>query len=176
RCLAKVKMEMEWGPKRMTSDIGEHLKEFMIRVPQCVTVVTAVGMDGPIGATVSSFTSVSLRPPLVLIALDNLSETGRIIMERGLFAVNLLSEYMSELSEKFAYKPYSERFRNVSYGLSEAGLPVIEGVIAVMECRLRTTYRPGDHTLYVGEVMSVTILEEKPPLVYYLRGYTGLKV
>lgn len=160
----------------MWSDIGEGLKEFMRRFPQGVTVVTTNGRGGPSGVTVSSFISVSLKPPLVVIALDNLSETGRKIMDTGLFAVNLLSEGMSGISEVFAHKPHSERFQMVSYRLSETGLPIIEGVIAVMFCSLHAAYRVGDHTLYVGKVLSINLLNDKPPLVYYKRGYTGLKV
>ncbi len=153
--------------------LAEGLKEFMRLFPQGVTVVTA---RGPIGTTVSSFIPVSLNPPLILVALDSNSGTGKVIRETRLFAVNLLSEEMAGISESFAHKPHPERFLNTPHIFSEHGLPIIEGVIGYIQCRLWRLYEAGDHTLYLGEVFSTNILNDKPPLIYYRRRYTGVRV
>ena len=154
-------------------DTAEDLKEFMRRFPQGVTVVTA---RGPIGTTVSSFISVSLSPPLILIALDSNSRTGKVIRETGLFAVNLLSEEMASISETFAHKPHAERFLNIPQGFTENGLPIIDGIIGYMECRLRDILGAGDHNLYIGEVLTARVLNDKLPLVYHMRKYTSVRV
>jgi flavin reductase (DIM6/NTAB) family NADH-FMN oxidoreductase RutF len=153
-------------------DTAEDLKEFMRRFPQGVTVVTA---KGPIGTTVSSFISVSLSPPLILIALDNNSRTGKVIRETSLFAVNLLSEEMASISETFAHKPHAERFLNIPHLFTGNGLPIINGIIGYMECKLRDIFGAGDHTLYLGEVLSARVLSDKLPLVYHMRRYTGVR-
>jgi 3-hydroxy-9,10-secoandrosta-1,3,5(10)-triene-9,17-dione monooxygenase reductase component len=153
----------------------EALKEFMRRVPQCVTVVTSYKDGEPHGMTVSSFTSVSANPPLVMVALERNTRTCRVVSETGFYAVNLLSHLQMEVSENFAYTPHDTRFEKVAYRVEGGRFPVIDGVLAVLFCRVVKQVEAGDHVLYIGEVMgSETYMDDKP-LVYLNRRYWTVK-
>lgn len=141
--------------------------------PQGVTVVTAHTPDGPKGITVSSFTSVSLDPPLVLISIARGSAIHNLLKDIGKFAVNFLADDQKSVSDRFAGRTTaSERFEGVKTNDGVTGSPVIAGSRAVIECKTWKVYDGGDHTIMVGEVVSARALNSKRPLVYYSQQYT----
>ena len=137
-----------------------------------VTVVTAAHDEHLYGMTVSSFASLSLKPPLVLICVENLLATHTAISESGQFAVNILEKRQEHLSRRFATRD-NDKFVGVAWHSSRFGLPVLEGALAVIECQLRQTFPAGDHTIFVGEVLDAEI-GQGSPLLYYRRGYHEL--
>ncbi len=138
-----------------------------------VTVVTAKHADHYYGMTVSSFSSLSLKPPLVLICIDRGVNTHDAIKESGNFVVNVLAKRQEHLSRRFATSE-NDKFTGVAWHIGQLGLPVLEGVLAVIECRLSQTLDGGDHTIFIGEVMDAEVTEGTP-LLYYRRGYHELK-
>ncbi|MEM2236866.1 MAG: flavin reductase family protein [Candidatus Caldarchaeum sp.] len=151
------------------------LREFMRRVPQCVTVVSTFHAGAPHGMTVSSFTSVSLEPPLILVALEKSATTCRVILESKRFAVNLLGQKQSSLSDSFAYLGHYERFTKTKYKIEKNVYPVLEGVIGVLMCVLESVYEAGDHLLLIGRVEEAKICSDELPLVYVYRQYYTVK-
>lgn len=137
-----------------------------------VTVVTTEHEGRHYGMTVSSFSSLSLQPPLVLICIDNNLSTHQALNASGRFAVNILEEHQEHLSRRFATRE-NDKFHGVAWHTSHYGLPVLDDVLAVIECRLYASYPGGDHTIFVGEVVDVEI-NEGSPLLYYRRGYHQL--
>lgn len=138
-----------------------------------VTVVTTE-RDGELyGMTVSSFSSLSLKPSLVLICVDKTVPTHDAIAEAGCFVINILEKRQEHLSRRFATTA-NDKFKGVAWHTGRLGLPVLEGVLAVIECRLHTVLAGGDHTIFVGEVMDAEVYEGTP-LLYYRRGYHELK-
>ena len=139
-----------------------------------VTVVTARGAGRTLyGMTASSFCSVSLDPPLVLVCVDRnaLSHVG--IAAAGWFGVNILKEDQEEVSRLFAGP--LERWDGVeTHPGPKSGAPRLAGVLVFLECRLVHTYAGGDHTIYVGQVEHAEVTEGWP-LTYFRGGYTGLK-
>lgn len=158
----------------MQSSIQENLKAFMRMFPQGVTVVTTILNGTPGGITVSAFTSISLNPPLIMIAISKDSTFHDVLMKTKTFAVNLLGKNDKEISERFAGKYGDDKFSNVRYKIGKFGAPVLEDALAVMECSIWRTYDGGDHTIFIGEVLNVRINKQDLPLVYYNRGYTTL--
>lgn len=155
--------------------IAEILKSFMRNFPQGVTVVTYSSEKGFGGITVSSFTSISLEPPLILISLAKGTESYRSISEQDFFAVNLLAEDQKSVSDRFAGRDgVKERFSGIKYDLSERKLPVITGSVAYLECRKYRQEDAGDHDILLGEVLGGRILNSKMPLIYYRQQYTSL--
>jgi flavin reductase (DIM6/NTAB) family NADH-FMN oxidoreductase RutF len=135
-----------------------------------VTVVTVFAHDGaPHGLTINSFTSVSLNPPLVMIAIDN----SCVLLEHYLqgihFAVNILRDTQRDFSVRFSEA--NDRFDGLAWKHGVA--PVLEGMLAVMECRRKAIFEAGDHTIIVGEVERATVNEGKP-LVFYDSNYAYL--
>lgn len=148
----------------------------MQRVPQCVTVVAARYGDRLWGITVSSFTSVSLNPPLILVCISKSSPTHEALIHASGFAVNLLSAEQAVLSDLFARKEAGAvRFEGIRYRPGKLGAPLLEGAAAFLECRRWRVYPAGDHSIIFGEVVHSGLNLEADPLVYHKQGYTRLE-
>ncbi|MDE1853527.1 MAG: flavin reductase family protein [Thaumarchaeota archaeon] len=157
----------------MGEDIQTGLKSAMRAYPQGVTVVTTDSADGPKGLTVSSFTSVSLDPPLVLLSIAKGSAMHNLFRDAKAYAVNFLADDQKSVSDRFAGRTEAkDRFEGVKYAKGLSGSPLISGVRAVVECRAWKVYDGGDHSILVGEVISARALNSKRPLVYYSQQYT----
>lgn len=135
------------------------------RFPTGVTIVTTRAPDGGfVGLTANSFNSVSLDPPLVLWSLGKAQGSLPHFQNARVFAVNVLAADQIDLSNRFA-SPSVDRFRGVATHAKATGAPVLEGVSAWFDCRLRHSYDGGDHVIFVGEVLAFDTTP-RPPLVY----------
>jgi flavin reductase (DIM6/NTAB) family NADH-FMN oxidoreductase RutF len=138
-----------------------------------VTVVTAAG-DPPHGSTVNAISSASLDPPLVLICLRYDSKTLAALLESGQFGVNVLHENQQALARRFAHRDASWDGVGRSEG-AVAGVPLIDGALATLECTVHDLADGGDHRIVVGRVLAVAHPDEHaPPLLFYRGAFTGL--
>jgi flavin reductase (DIM6/NTAB) family NADH-FMN oxidoreductase RutF len=137
-----------------------------------VTVVTSAYEGRLSGLTVSSFTSLSLTPMLVLVCIDLRAASHAAISASERFAVNILAEDQEYLSRRFA-SAEAEKFTAGTFSMSEHGLPLLNGTLAQIECRMHAALPGGDHTIFVGEVLAVSCREGRP-LLYYRSGYHQL--
>jgi len=137
-----------------------------------VTVVTTQGPDGPLGLTVTAFSSLSLDPPLVLVCIDRRSET-HAGFERGAFAVSLLAEGQEAMSRRFACGGPA-KFAEGGLAAGESGLLLVGDALAHLECRVTAVVPGGDHVIYVGLVERARAREGRP-LVHHARGYRRLE-
>jgi flavin reductase (DIM6/NTAB) family NADH-FMN oxidoreductase RutF len=139
-----------------------------------VTVITNKGPDGVVrGLTASAFCSVSLDPRLCLISVDNRSESIASITESGAFVVNILSVEQEDISRRFASK-IPDKFEGIPYRLGpETDAPILDGVLAWIECKVYETVVAGDHTVFIGESLDGTS-NDGLPLVYYRSEYRQL--
>ncbi|MFQ1004095.1 flavin reductase family protein [Modestobacter sp. SSW1-42] len=138
-----------------------------------VTVVTAVGADGPVGFTCQSFSSLSLDPPLVAFAPARTSTTWPRLREAGRFCVNVLSEDQRALSGQFA-RSGTDKFAGVGWAPSAHGSPVLDGVVAWIDGELWAEYEGGDHTIVVARVLDLGADASRTPLLFHRGGY-GLR-
>ena len=138
-----------------------------------VTVVTTEHAETPYGMTVASFASLSLHPPLVLICVEKTVKTHDAIVAAEKFGVSILAQEQTEVSGRFASKKVEDRFAGVAWNRGELGMPLIDGAICALECRVHSQLPGGDHTIFVGEVVSARTSEAKP-LVYFRSGYREL--
>ncbi|WP_420630146.1 hydroxymethylglutaryl-CoA lyase [Candidatus Leptofilum sp.] len=136
-----------------------------------VTVVTTVHNGTPIGITASSFSSLSLEPPLVLVSLSKKLFTHNVIADSGSFAVNILGATQRELGMRFAgmIPGVEDRFAGVAVGTAVTGCPILTQAIAWLDCRVWEMYDGGDHTIFVGEVVDVASSDKDTPLLYHSR-------
>lgn len=135
-----------------------------------VIVVTTLADDGrPVGMTANSFTSVSLEPPLISVNIDHHAAMHRHISRAERFAVNILESRQEALSRRFAAE-IPDRFDGVGYEAGEHGVPLLGGVLAVLECERHTGFEAGDHTIVVGRVTGGRVGDGRP-LLYYRGGY-----
>ena len=151
----------------------DEFRSAMSRFASGVTVVTTRS-DGqqPSGLTVSSFASLSLEPPLVLICIDKRASIHDLLVEGRYFAVNILAEAQEILSRRFASRDV-DRFSGTGYADGVTGVPILNDVVAALECRIVHTYPGGDHTIVVGEVEHA-IVDDGKPLGYFRGGYVQL--
>ena len=120
-----------------------------------VTIVTVTGPDNiPYGLTVNSFNSVSLTPPLILWSLDNRNEKLALFKDCTGFAVNIMSADQIDICKIFAAAE-NDRFANCDWHYGPYGQPLLAHALASLECRPWAEYDGGDHTIFVGEVMSI---------------------
>jgi flavin reductase (DIM6/NTAB) family NADH-FMN oxidoreductase RutF len=144
-----------------------------------VSVVTTLDGDQPQGITVNALSSVSLEPPLVLVALDRRRFITPTVRRAGRYAVNVLAESQQALSDCFAGAPVTpgrDLFCGAAWHAGTTGLPLLEGAIATLECTVVETFSAGDHDLFVGRVDALASYEQQPqPLLYYRRRYLRIE-
>jgi flavin reductase (DIM6/NTAB) family NADH-FMN oxidoreductase RutF len=130
----------------------DRFREVMGRFATGVTVVTVTSPDGPIGLTANAVCSLSLDPLLLLVCFDNQARTLPVVRAVGRFGVNVLRADQQGLARLFASKlPESEKFAGVPHTVHD-GIPVIEGALAWVGCRLERLIPGGDHTIGIGAV------------------------
>jgi len=141
-----------------------------------VTLVTATDAHGPHGMTVSSFTSVSLDPPLILVALERGARTHQMVEDVGHFAVVILRAEQRELAERFAggVDDGGSRFEGVAYDLTAGGAPVPSDPLAYLDCQVVEAHPAGTHTVFLGLVTDGRAARAGSPLLYYNRNYRRL--
>ena len=142
-----------------------------------VTVITTRGEEHAYGMTANAFSSVSLDPPLVLVCTKAASEGSEHISTNGCFAVNILAEHQEPLSRFFSSKDRPkgrDAFRGVDHWTAATGAPILEGVVAHLDCELHTTHEAGDHEIFIGEVLDLAVNDGVRPLLFAAGGYASL--
>jgi len=158
-----------------TSGVDSALfRQLLGRFATGVTVLTTRAADGhPIGMTASSVASVSLTPPLLCVSVDRTHDMHAALLQAETFAVNILAADQEAISRRFAADPPVNRFDGVGYTETETGLPIVQGVLAHIECTAQAAHAAGDHTIFVGLVTGGAVSDRRP-LLYYRGGYASL--
>jgi 3-hydroxy-9,10-secoandrosta-1,3,5(10)-triene-9,17-dione monooxygenase reductase component len=139
-----------------------------------VAVITAMDPAGePVGMAVSSFTSVSLDPPLVAFCPDKGSSTWPRIEKAGRFCVNLLADDQEGVCRAFASRS-ADKFAGVAHTVPEDGIPVLAGALATIACDVHSVIEAGDHWIVLGRVLSLDASAERHPLLFFRSAYARL--
>jgi 3-hydroxy-9,10-secoandrosta-1,3,5(10)-triene-9,17-dione monooxygenase reductase component len=138
-----------------------------------VTVVASVDprSGDPCGLTANAVASVSLEPQLVLACVDKGADSHDRIRDAKIFSINVLAADQERLSRRFAAWDLTDKFEGVPYRTGASGAPVLEGVLAWLDCRLVAAHDAGDHTIFVGEAIEGGQRGQGAPLLYYRGGY-----
>ena len=160
--------------RRPPARVGkDHFCRTCARFPTGVTILTVVDANGvPHGMTASSFTSVSLDPPLVLVCVDHRATVLAHLRRAQHIGINVLSEDQQPLSEHFARRGH-DRFDAVEWYAGHGGVPLIPGALASFECTVHRMIDVGDHTILIAQVLDVEHSDGRP-LVYFASGYHKL--
>lgn len=155
------------GPARVYRDT-------MGRFATGVTVVTAIGPDGPAGMTTNAVSSVSLQPRLLLVCFERRSRTLAVVRASQRFAVNILRAEDEDLAAVFASKRIGrQKFADVTH-TEEHGVPVLDRALAWIACELRELRPAGDHELGIGEVLGTGTGPPGDPLIFFGGRYRTL--
>jgi flavin reductase (DIM6/NTAB) family NADH-FMN oxidoreductase RutF len=158
----------------------DDFRKVMSHFASGVTIITAWDDDRrPTGLTASSFTSVSLHPPLILVCVSQKAQSYPAIRAAGRFAVNILSQGQEAASRRFATStggPGDDKFAGVEHQPGPLGLPVLSDALAHLECTVVHAYPGGDHTIFVAQVETAESRGDagKEPLLYFRGKYSRL--
>jgi flavin reductase (DIM6/NTAB) family NADH-FMN oxidoreductase RutF len=158
--------------------VAEHdMRTVMGHFATGVCVLSTRRGDGsPVGTTVNAVTSVSLEPPLLLVCLAHDSETLSAVRASSRFAVSILAEDQREHSTRFAAKGEQARAQEVEFGEHDPGLPCLPDALATLACRVSAIHRGGDHTIVIGEALSMSSAQDDlAPLLFFRGSYSRLQ-
>ncbi|MFF0038878.1 flavin reductase family protein [Streptomyces mirabilis] len=148
-------------------------KQAMASFPSGVTIVTTTDADGKWwGFTASSFCSVSMDPPLVLVCLARSAECHPVFEQAERFAVHVIGPEHTDLAVRFATRG-ADKFGDGDFVADERGIPVLQQAHVVLNCTAHARNDGGDHTILVGRV-DEAVLGGGHPAVYFRRGFHTL--
>jgi 3-hydroxy-9,10-secoandrosta-1,3,5(10)-triene-9,17-dione monooxygenase reductase component len=129
-----------------------------------VAVITSAGPGGTGGMTANALCSLSLDPRLALVCFENDARTLPIVRDAGRFALNVLSARQEELAGVFASKlPEAEKLEGVAHHFQD-GMPIVDGTLAWAVCELQELIAGGDHTIAIGEIITMGLGAGEPLL------------
>jgi flavin reductase (DIM6/NTAB) family NADH-FMN oxidoreductase RutF len=181
RPLPPVDLPAETAPSAAGPEVdGDGLRDAMRRVASPVVVVTAEppGLP-PRGATIGSFTSLALHPPLISFNVTRGSRLHETLTAAQRFAVHLLASDQADVAAHFADPELDSQAQFAPFAPFRAGEgapPVLDGTLGVILCRHERSMDAGDHTVFVGRVTEVLAGRDAPPLVYHARAYASVSV
>lgn len=156
------------------ADAARVYRDTIGRFATGVTVVTAVGPDGPAGMTTNAVTSLSLDPRLLLVCFEARSRTLKVVRSARRFAVNILRAGDEDLAVVFASKIVGpQKFADVTH-TEEHGVPVLDRALAWIACDLLELRPGGDHEIGIGRVLGTGTAAEGDPLVFFGGRYTTI--
>lgn len=146
-------------------------RETLGHYPTGVAVVTACDTDGaPIGMVVGTFSSISLDPPLVSFSPQKNSATFALLRECETFGVNVLAADQEDLCRRMATGG-AQKFDGVEWTIGAHGAPIIDGVVAWVECAWDQIVEAGDHYIVLGQVLALDVPRPTPPLLFFQGSY-----
>jgi flavin reductase (DIM6/NTAB) family NADH-FMN oxidoreductase RutF len=157
---------------------SEEFRDALRHFPSGVTLVTIKSGAQIHGLTVSAFASVSPEPPLIAVIIDHRHRAHALLEQGGaVFAVNILRQGQTYLSDRFAWVEDQDRFLEGSWTTAATGAPVLTDALAWLDCTILSRHAAGTHTIYVGRVQASGLPQpDEPPLVYWNRGYRQLEL
>ncbi|ANY24140.1 MULTISPECIES: flavin reductase family protein [Gordonia] len=153
---------------QQVDDLTARFRDAMATVCTPVAVVTAMDGQRPHGTTVSAFASLSMTPPSLLVSLDRGSELLGLVLDAGVFGMNVLGSTQSRLAGQFARKG-ADKFDGVSWRV-DAGVPRIADVPHWLAAEVMHTAEVADHIVVFGRVVDVAS-ETIAPLTYHARSF-----
>jgi flavin reductase (DIM6/NTAB) family NADH-FMN oxidoreductase RutF len=151
-------------------------RRLLRRQAASVVVVTAPG-ERPAGFTATSFTSVSLRPPLVSFCLDRGSSSWPTVERAGYVGVNILSREQEQVAVRFATSGIDRFAVHDSWRLGPHRVPLLDGALAWLVCRVAQRVHAGDHAMVLAEPVLGEHADDEayPPLIYHNGRYADLR-
>jgi flavin reductase (DIM6/NTAB) family NADH-FMN oxidoreductase RutF len=160
-----------WGMEIDPAIDGATFRRVLGHYPTGVCVVTAIEADGTaVGMAIGSFTSVSLDPPLVAFFPDRRSTSWPRIRAAGRFCANVLASDQQAVCRRFATSG-GDRFADISHRVSANGSPILDGVVAWIDCDLHAVHEAGDHFIVLGRVKGLEVENARAPLLFFQGAY-----
>jgi len=151
---------------------ADTLRRLLRRQAATVTVVTATDGRRPVGFTATSFTSVSMHPPLVSICVSRRSSCWLVLQATEHVAVHVLDAGQADLARAFSTRGV-DRFAAVGWRPGPFGVPLLNRALGWLVGRVAARVTAGDHAIVLAEPVTVGWVEGSP-LLYHNGQYVGL--
>lgn len=154
----------------------EVFKNALSHFPSGVTVITYSYLGKQSGLTVSSFSSLSLDPPLILFCLQKNITSHDPIYDSGKFVVNILAQGQDSISNQFASGKMDKQslIEELGCKTGDLNVPILPGILSYIECEVDRFVDGGDHSIVIGKVISAGSDDGLRPLLYYRRNYYSI--
>lgn len=154
----------------------EDFKAVLGHFPAGVTIVTIKAGDAVHGCTVSAFSSISLEPSLIMVAINQDSRSANLLNQpNATFAVNILVSDQANISDQFAWVKTDNKFELGEWTTAVTQAPILQNALGWLDCTIHSTHDAGTHTLYIGQVEACRLVQpNQAPLIYWNRGYREL--
>ncbi|UCD84806.1 MAG: flavin reductase [Deltaproteobacteria bacterium] len=139
-----------------------------------IYVLTTKKEDEINGMIATWVSQVSSRPPLIVVCVKNVRYSHHMIKDSGIFVINILRDNQKDLVTIFKsrVKTKSDKFKEIPYFIKDTGAPIIKDALAYLECKVTSSIDPGDHTIFLGEVIHAEMLRDGQPLnIHHLGKY-----
>lgn len=167
------------GVRGADNDLAEfdhqHFRDTLGHFPSGIAVITAITGDGPVGFSCQSFSSLSLDPPMILIAPGKTSTTWPRIHATGSFCVNILGAGQATLARRFAVSG-GDKFAGVTWIPGTSGVPRLDGAAAWIDADIADVSTGGDHFIVQGRVRDLRGDPSVAPLIFHRGRFTELTV
>ncbi|GAA5205563.1 flavin reductase family protein [Streptomyces thinghirensis] len=160
------------APRLATADL---LRSAFRRHAAGVAVITARGDAGPVGFTATSLTSVSAEPPLLSFGIGTGSSSWPAVSEAEYVGVHLLGDHQEDLAATFARSGADRFAAPTAWREGPEGVPVLDGVLSWLVCRVAGRVPAGDHRIVLAEVLLGDPTGAGSPLLYHQGRYNGLR-
>jgi flavin reductase (DIM6/NTAB) family NADH-FMN oxidoreductase RutF len=145
---------------------GKELRRAFSQFPTGVAALCASGPTGPVGMAASSFTSVSLEPPLVSVCIAGHSSTWPRLSRSRRIGISVLGSDQSEACAALASRG-ADRFTDITWHASNDGAVFITGSPLWLDCRIDRTFPSGDHEIVLLEVLGMFVRDDLDPLLFH---------
>lgn len=163
---------METNVTSNTAAFQRAFRDVLGHFPTGVVLVTGIAEDGkPVGMILGSFTSVSLDPPIVAFLPARESSTFKRLQTVSQFCVNVLAADQTEVCRAFSRKDVNDKFAGFAWRPSASGAPILDGVVASIDCTLDRVLEAGDHFIVLGNVDDLRVHNPTMPLLFFQGGY-----
>ena len=163
------------GAESMGLPVDSNLqRQIMGQFATGVTIVTTKSGNTISGMTANAVLSLSLEPPLILVAVDRQGSMHGLLEKGGCFAVNVLKWEQEHLSRRFAEKGEKD-FSGLEIEAAATGAPVLCDALAYADCRIVDVARGGDHDMFIGEMVAGAVAGGGDPLIFFGGDYRGLE-
>lgn len=148
---------------------ADNFRSAMADLPAAVSLVTTVDREGnPYGATVSAFSSLSLDPPLLLVCLDQSSDTLSVLTPKAPLMLHIAADGQQEHAYSLAAKG-QDKFNQIPWATDSSGLPIIGGYSNAFRCEVEALVPGGDHTIVVARIVAISQNPTNVPMIYHRR-------
>ena len=143
---------------------GDDWRNILGNMMHGIYLLTTSGEEEINGMIVSWVSPVSYEPPLIMAAVHPNRYTYHLIEQSGFFALHILYRNQIDLLGRFKRPNPKDKFESIEWNRGQWSCPILKECIGYMECRVRDRYAPGNHTLFIGDVLKARVFSSDEPL------------